>query len=75
VDDPTAGSSERSLRHELLGRLQGAPFPATRNDLLRHIGPDQRGQLAAHLRGLPPDLVFDDPVAVVEAFGGIRSDD
>jgi hypothetical protein len=50
-----------------------AHYPATRNDLLRHIGPDERGQVHAHLRALPPELVFHSPDEVASAFGAIRS--
>lgn len=75
VDDATEGGRERTIRHEALERLAGAPFPASRNELLRYLGPDRRGALAAHLRSLPPDLRFDDAVAVATAFGGIHSDD
>ena len=73
IDDVTEGSRERQVRRELRARLEDAPFPATRNDLLRHIGPDQRGVLDAHLRALPADLVFADVASVATAFGGIHS--
>jgi hypothetical protein len=75
VDDATEGRRELSVRQEALERLAGAPFPATRNDLLRYIGPDHRGALAAHLRALPPDLTFEDAGSVATAFGGIHSDE
>ena len=61
------GLSQGDMRQ----KLREAAFPATRNDLLRQIGPDTRGQLAAHLRSLPPDVVFADVNAVMNAFGGI----
>lgn len=75
VDDVTEGARERTVRHEVLEQLAGAPFPATRNDLLRYLGPDRRGAVAAHLRALPPDLTFDDAASVATAFGGIHSEE
>lgn len=74
-DDVTEGPRERRLRAEIRERLADAPFPATRNDLLRHIGPDARGPVHAHLRALPADLVFSGPDEVATAFGGITSED
>lgn len=74
VDDATEGERERAIRHDLLEQLRGASFPANRNDLLRAIGPDRRGPLAAHLRSLPPDLTFEDAESVATAFGGVHSD-
>lgn len=75
VDDPTEGPMERARRDEIRELLAAAPFPADRNDLLRYLGPDERGPVQAHLRALPPDIVFGGPDEVVAAFGGIRSDE
>lgn len=75
VDDVSEGPMERELRAEILRLVSDAHFPATRNDLLRHIGPDERGPAQGHLRALPPDLVFSSPEEVATAFGGIRSSD
>jgi hypothetical protein len=62
---------EAEIRRQMLHELQRASFPATRNDLLRAIGPDQRGPIEARLRMLPPDLVFDSPEHVLTALGGM----
>lgn len=75
VDDVSEGPMERERREEILRRVGDATFPSTRNDLLRHVGPDDRGQVQAHLRALPPDLVFSSPEEVATAFGGIHSSD
>lgn len=75
VHDPTEGPVERARREEIRGLLSGAHFPADRNDLLRYLGPDERGPVQAHLRALPPDIVFGGPDEVVAAFGGIRSEE
>jgi hypothetical protein len=72
VDDPEEGPGERGLRRELLERLEGARFPADRNDLLRHLGPDSRDPAIGHLRSLPSEVVFDGPESVVRALAGIR---
>ncbi len=55
--------------------MADATYPATRNSLLRHLGPDGRGPVQAHLRALPPDLVFSNAEEVAWAFGGITSED
>lgn len=75
ADDVTEGPRERELREEIRQLLTGMTFPATRNDLLRRIGPDERGPLQAHLRSLPSDLVFSSPEEVASAFGGVSSED
>lgn len=75
VDDVTEGPGERELREEIRRKVADAHFPADRNALLRHVGPDERGQVQAHLRALPPDIVFSTPDEVASAFGGIRSED
>lgn len=75
VDDANEGPRERALRQELLRLVGGASYPADRNDLLRHLGPDERGPVHAHLRALPPDLVFSSPEEVATAFGAIHSTD
>lgn len=74
-DDVTEGPRERKLREEIRRLLVDVSYPATRNDLLRHIGPDERGPLHAHLRALPADLVFSSSEEVASAFGGITSED
>ncbi|MGH8979860.1 MAG: hypothetical protein ACRDWE_02405 [Acidimicrobiales bacterium] len=74
-DDVTEGPREREVREEIRRLLADASYPAMRNDLLRHIGPDERGPLQAHLRALPPDLVFSSSEEVASAFGGIVSED
>jgi hypothetical protein len=74
-DDPTAGTSELRVRQAVLEAVADAGYPATREDLLRHVGPDERGPIQAHLRSLPAGLVFESPEAVASAFGGIRSGD
>lgn len=74
IDDVTEGGSERAVRQELVARLHGAPFPPDRNALLRHIGPDRRGAVAAHLRALPAECAFEDAEAVAMALGGMHSD-
>ncbi|HEY3941541.1 MAG TPA: hypothetical protein VGL60_03575 [Acidimicrobiales bacterium] len=71
VEDPSTGEAERAVRRELLGRIESVSFPATRNDLLRAIGPDDRSPLHAHLRALPPDLEFANAQQVVAAFGAM----
>lgn len=73
VRDVSEGPLERHRREEIRELVRDARFPATRNDLLRHVGPDGRGPVQAHLRALPPDLVFSSPDEVATAFGGIRS--
>lgn len=72
-DDVTEGPMERGVRSEIRRQLDDASYPATRNDLLRHLGPDERGPVHAHLRALPPDLVFSSVEEVTSAFGGIHS--
>lgn len=74
-DDVTEGPRERQLRAEIRRLLADASYPATRNDLLRHVGPDERGPVQAHLRALPADLVFSNAEEVASAFGGITSED
>lgn len=74
-DDVTEGEREREIRREIRDRLMDAHFPANRNDLLRHVGADERGPLQAHLRSLPPDIVFSSADEVATAFGAIHSDD
>lgn len=74
-DDVTEGPRERQLRAQIRELLSDASYPATRNDLLRHVGPDERGPVQAHLRALPPDLVFSDADEVAGAFGAITSED
>lgn len=73
VEDATEGEHERRVRREIRDRLQDAEFPADRNALLRHVGPDDRGPVQAHLRSLSPDIVFSSAEEVASAFGGIRS--
>lgn len=72
-DDPSEGTAEREVREEIRRLVADATYPADRNDLLRHIGPDGRSAVHAHLRALPPDIVFAGPDEVASAFGGIRS--
>lgn len=74
-DDPSEGRAERQVREEVRRLVSDAHFPADRNELLRHIGPDGRSAVHAHLRSLPPDIVFSGPDEVASAFGGIRSTD
>lgn len=74
VDDATEGSRELAVRHQLVEQLAGASFPADRNELLRHVGPDGRGAVRAHLRSLSPDIVFSSAEEVAGAFGGVRSE-
>jgi hypothetical protein len=74
-DDATAGGREREIRRQIRDLLSDAPFPAERNELLRHVGPDGRGPVQAHLRSLPPDIVFQSAEEVATAFGGIRSEE
>jgi hypothetical protein len=75
MGSPISGASEeeRVIRKELLDRIVEASFPATRNDLLRHVGPDDRGPIAARLRMLPPDHHFASPEDVVAALGGMST--
>ncbi len=73
VDDVTEGEHEREVRRRIRDLLGDAEFPADRNALLRHVGPDDRGVVQAHLRSLPPDIVFSSAEEVATAFGGIRS--
>jgi hypothetical protein len=75
VGSPITGASEeeRVIRKELLDRIADASFPATRNDLLRHVGPDDRGPIEARLRMLPPDHHFGSPEDVVAALGGMST--
>jgi hypothetical protein len=73
VDDPSEGSREIEVRHQILEQLAEASFPADRNELLRHVGPDGRGAVRAHLRSLSPDIVFSSAEEVAGAFGGVRS--
>jgi hypothetical protein len=75
VGSPISGASEdeRAVRKELLDRIANASFPATRNDLLRHVGPDERGSIEARLRMLPPDHHFASPDDVVAALGGMST--
>lgn len=73
VDDVTEGEREREVRRHLRELLADATFPANRNELLRHVGPDDRGPVRAHLRSLSPDIVFSSADEVATAFGGIRS--
>lgn len=75
MDDVTEGEREREIRREIRDRLADAHFPADRNELLRHVGPDERGAAQAHLRSLPPDIVFSSADEVATAFGGVHSDD
>src|SRR4030088_668905 len=73
MGSPLSGASEdeRAIRKELVDRIAGASFPATRNELLRHVGPDDRGPIAARLRMLPPDHHFASPEDVLAALGGM----
>jgi hypothetical protein len=75
MGSPSSGASEeeRAVRKELLDRIVGASFPATRNDLLRHVGPDDRGPVEARLRMLAPDHHFASPQDVVAALGGMAT--
>ncbi len=75
VDDAAEGAREREVRREIRDLLSDARFPADRNELLRHVGPDGRGPVRAHLRSLPPDIVFSSAQEVATAFGGIRSEE
>lgn len=75
VDDPAAGAAEAAVRRELQDRLSDIEYPATRNDLLRHVGGDERGQLQAHLRSLPAETTFPDVGSVVRSFGAIHSEE
>lgn len=74
-DDVTEGPRERQLRAEICRVLADATYPAARNDLLRYLGPDERGPVHAHLRALPPDVEFSSAEEVAGAFGGITSED
>jgi hypothetical protein len=76
MGSPISGASEeeRAVRKELLDRIADASFPATRNDLLRHVGPDDRGPEQARLRMLPPDHHFASPEDVVAALGGMSTE-
>jgi hypothetical protein len=71
----TEGEHARRVRREVRDRLADAHFPADRNELLRHVTPDDRGAVQAHLRSLPPDIVFSSAQEVATAFGGIRSEE
>lgn len=71
LGDPSVDQGERQVREALLEAVSGAPFPATRNDLLRYVGPDSRDVVASRLRALPPTIAFQSPQEVVEAFGGL----
>jgi Protein of unknown function (DUF2795) len=75
MGSPISGASEeeRAVRKELINQIVGASFPATRNDLLRHVGPDDRGPIEARLRMLPPDHRFASPEDVVAALGGMST--
>lgn len=73
--DPTAGHGELEVRRIVRRAIADAAYPATRNDLLRHVGPDDRGRVQGHLRALPHDLTFASPDEVMAAFGGMRSSD
>jgi hypothetical protein len=68
-----ASDDEVQLRRDLLDHIASASFPATRNDLLRHVGPDGRGLVESRLRMLPPDKQFDSPEQVLSAFGGMAT--
>lgn len=75
VDDVTEGEREREVRRQIRDLLSDARFPADRNELLRHVGPDHRGAVQAHLRSLSPDMVFSSADEVATAFGGVRSEE
>jgi hypothetical protein len=77
-DDPEGhdvSHEERMVRAELLRRIAGAEYPASRNDLLRHVGADQRGDVQARLRMLPDELNFASPEDVLGALGGMSTSD
>jgi hypothetical protein len=66
-------ADEIELRRELSRRIADASFPATRNDLLRYMGPDQRGVVESRLRMFPPDHSFASVGEVLNAFGGLST--
>jgi hypothetical protein len=68
-----ASADELELRRELGRRLADASFPATRNDLLRYLGPDQRGMVESRLRMFPPDHSFASVDEVLNSFGGLST--
>jgi hypothetical protein len=72
---PGAGESqgEKEIHEELKRRIVGARFPASRNELLRHVGPDERGAVESRLRMLPPDQIFSSPEEVMQSFGGLAA--
>lgn len=67
------GEGEYQLRCELRERIVDAAYPATRNDLLRHVGPDERGPLEARLRMLPAEQRFDSVDEVMGSLGGMSA--
>jgi hypothetical protein len=73
--NPSVGTSEgeRELQKQVMLAISDVTFPATRDDLLRHIGPDQRGTVQARLRMLLPDVGFASAEAVIQSFGGIST--
>jgi hypothetical protein len=68
-----ASAGEIELRRELSRRIADASFPATRNDLLRYLGPDQRGVVESRLRMFPPDHSFASVDEVLNSFGGLST--
>lgn len=72
-DDPTLSDGERRLRHELHDAVADARYPASREDLLAHVGPDQRGAVQARLRSLPNGAMFSSADEVARAFGDVET--
>jgi hypothetical protein len=67
------GDEENQLRIQLRERILDAVYPATRNDLLRHIGADERGPVEARLRMLPAGQSFGSVDQVLASLGGMSS--
>ena len=67
------GDEENQLRIQLRERILDAVYPATRNDLLRHIGADERGPVEARLRMLPVGQSFGSVDQVLASLGGMSS--
>lgn len=71
----TLTAEEARIRRTLAGALAGATYPATRNDLIRHLGdPDGRDDLTARLRMLPADRTFADATDAMRALGGMATE-
>jgi hypothetical protein len=48
--EEAARRTAREIRRQIRDLLSDAPFPAERNELLRHVGPRRPGPVQAHLR-------------------------